>query len=60
MAWRPPPKAPGGHKPPANYTLFDIEEAGDSWQVTATRRGYPAAGGAIADLSVDRFAVPKP
>lgn len=53
-------QSPGGHKPPANYTLFDIEEAGDSWQVTATRRGYPAAGGAIADLSVDRFAVPKP
>ena len=53
-------QSPGGHKPPANYTLFDIDETESGWQVTATRRGYPVEGGAVTELSVERFAAPKP
>lgn len=48
-------QAIGGHKPAANYTLFDIEESKEGWTVTATRRGYPADGGSITELSQEVF-----
>jgi 3',5'-cyclic AMP phosphodiesterase CpdA len=48
-------QAPGGHKPAASYTLFDIEESVDSWLVTATRRGYGQIGQPITQLSRDTF-----
>lgn len=48
-------QAPGGHKPPASYTLFEIDESQSGWTVTAIRRGYPASGGAIAELSRESF-----
>ena len=52
-------QAPGGHKPPASYTLFDVETTGAGWTVTATRRGYPATGGAITELRTETFSVPR-
>lgn len=48
-------QAPGGHKPAANYTLFDVDETDTGWKVTATRRGHPADGGAITELSREVF-----
>lgn len=48
-------QAPGGHKPAASYTLFDVDETDTGWNVTATRRGYPADGGAITELSREVF-----
>lgn len=52
-------QAPGGHKPAASYTLFDIAEAEGTWSVTAIRRGYPHQGGDITELMRETFDVPK-
>lgn len=48
-------QAPGGHKPPASYTLFEIDEIDEGWSVTAIRRGYPDEGGAVQELSRETF-----
>ncbi|MEO0382237.1 MAG: metallophosphoesterase [Pseudomonadota bacterium] len=48
-------QAPGGHRPAASYTLFDIGKTDTGWHVRATRRGYPAEGGAITELSQEVF-----
>jgi 3',5'-cyclic AMP phosphodiesterase CpdA len=50
----------GGHKPPANYTLFDIDETESGWTVTATRRGYTTTNDHVAVLSTETFTPPKP
>lgn len=52
-------QAPGGHRPPASYTLFAIDERDNGWSVTATRRGYPAGGGGIVALESETFAVQR-
>lgn len=49
-------QGPGGHKPAASYTLFDIDQNDTGWTVTATRRGYPPEGGSIVELSQESFA----
>lgn len=48
-------QAPGGHRPAASYTLFDIEKSGDAWTIRATRRGYGTRGGDIDVLSTEVF-----
>ena len=48
-------QASGGHKPPASYTLFEIDEADGAWTVTAVRRGYPDTGGPVQELSCETF-----
>lgn len=57
-------QAPGGHKPAASYTLFDIAESEEAqkevWTVTAIRRGYPHAGGDISELAREVFTIAKP
>ena len=35
-------QAPGGHKPPARYSLFEIERDGAGWHVTQIERGVTA------------------
>lgn len=52
-------QAPGGHKPAASYTLFDIVDNQDNWTVTAIRRGYPHAGGNVSELAREEFLVAK-
>jgi 3',5'-cyclic AMP phosphodiesterase CpdA len=39
---------PGGEKPPAGYNLFEIERAGDGWNVAFVERGYNR-GGTLAE-----------
>jgi 3',5'-cyclic AMP phosphodiesterase CpdA len=53
-------QAAGGHRPAASYTLFDVGETANGWTVTATRRGYPHSGGAVAELSKEAFEVARP
>lgn len=53
-------QAAGGHKPAASYTLFTIEQTPTSWTVTATRRGYPPAGGEVQELSRETFTLARP
>lgn len=53
-------QTPGGHRPAASYTLFDIDEGDSGWKVTATRRGYPAEGGDVTELGREEFAVTRP
>lgn len=50
-------QAPGGHRPAASYTLFEIAEADDAWTVTAIRRGYPHQGGDITELTREEFTI---
>ncbi len=52
-------QGPGGHKPAANYTMFDVDRADTGWKVTATRRGYTASGGPIVELSREIFEAPS-
>ncbi|MFK7791491.1 MAG: metallophosphoesterase [Devosiaceae bacterium] len=49
-----------GHKPPASYTLFDIDEADEGWTVTATRRGYANSQDKVMELSQETFQAPRP
>lgn len=53
-------QAPGGHRPAASYTLFEISESDEAWTVTAIRRGYPHAGGDISELAREVFTIAKP
>ncbi|QDZ02089.1 metallophosphoesterase [Nitratireductor mangrovi] len=40
----------GGHKPPAQYNLFEIAQAGKDWSVTLTRRGVSGAALSVKDI----------
>ena len=53
-------QAAGGKRPPASYTLFDIDENEEGWQVTAMRRGYPSEGGSVTELSREVFTIERP
>lgn len=50
----------GGHKPPASYTLFDIEENDAGWTVTATRRGYQHDNETLVELGRETFTATRP
>lgn len=52
-------QAPGGHKPAASYTLFEIAETDDAWTVTAIRRGYPHQGGDVTELAREEYTIAR-
>jgi len=41
----------GGHKPPAQYNLFNIDKNGDGWQIELQRYGLDETGDAVIRLS---------
>ncbi|MEM1289145.1 MAG: metallophosphoesterase [Pseudomonadota bacterium] len=44
-------QAVGGHKPPASYTLFDVNEIRNGYELKVTRRGYSKDPDVIVELS---------